>query len=55
MINCEGCLSKQKEIDAIESENAKLRECVEKVAYNYDRPTDMMNNARQVLKELEEK
>lgn len=39
----------------LQAENAKLRECVEKVAYSYDRPTDMMNSARQVLKELEDK
>jgi predicted transcriptional regulator len=41
-------------IDYLQAENKKLREALESIAKDYDRPSDMMKKAREALKEIKE-
>jgi len=41
--------------EKLEAENKKLREALESISKDYDRPSDMMKKAREALKETNDK
>ena len=50
----EASRSEADEVNRLQAENKKLREALEAIAKDYDRPSDMMKKAREALKEVEE-